>query len=56
MIQIVPLGIIMVNHSHQNDDNELFFRNDNDMSDRSHQNNDNKSFFENDNDMSDYSH
>ena len=56
MIQIIPLGIIMVNYFHQNDDNELFFRNDNDISDRSHQNNDNKSFFGNDNDMLDCSH
>ena len=56
MIQIVPLRIIMVNHSHQNDNNELFFRNDNDMSDRSHQNDDNKLFFRNDNDMSNYFH
>jgi len=38
------LEIIMVNHFHQNDDNKLFFRNDNDMSDHSHQNDDNKLF------------
>ena len=56
MIQIVPLRIIIVNHSHQNDNNELFFKNDNNISDHFHQNDNNKSFFGNNNDMSDYSH